>query len=269
MIYLNDTPSTDLSIAVKKVTAQLSRFSNIWIHSTYKSFYESLFPEQSVDIMLSSIAIHWLPKVPSEIDALYCVLTKDLTSTEEGKIWEKSAAESLNGFLIERDKELRPEGLLIIIVPSMMDPPNKNDLVSIDCISAWKSCLQKSLSKYTLTYEKEYYLPLVIRSIKHFNSVFETDPKIKLKLVRSAYKLNELFPLGEDLQKNSIVYGNWLKGYSEEVLKTAMKQKGIDENLIEKVLSDFYNKEVPEHAIQDGLLMNPILVTTLLLFIQK
>mgnify|MGYP001168878581 CR=1 FL=1 len=90
-IYLNDTPSNDFSLAMKTVNSGLEKHKNVWIYSIGRSFYERLFPENSMDLIISTSSVHWIPRSPAPLTPMFCCLTDELAATPEGKTWEKES----------------------------------------------------------------------------------------------------------------------------------------------------------------------------------
>ena len=87
------------------------------------SFYDRLFPENSLHIVHSSFALHWLSEVPRE------VLDKDSPAWNKGEIFYTSSSDEVANayaaqfakdirFLNLRAKEIVKGGMMILIMPA-------------------------------------------------------------------------------------------------------------------------------------------------------
>ena len=269
-IYLNDTPSNDFSSVVQKVSSGLGNHTHVSVYSIGKSFYESLFSDNSVDLMISSVAAHWIPTLPCPINYMGCLLMGKFAESPEGQIWEKEAEKYWERFLNLRYQELRLGGLLVVTVPAFSDIPTSEDLRRLEHSAHWKLCFFKALSKFNLECDKNYTLPAVLRSLKHYKKAFD-EKKTKLQLIESFYTPPiESYPIDEqDPIGNVIKYTRFVRAISYEVLKNQMMKKGIEEEVAKKVLEEFYEKEMVEHFLKTELAEKAISHQYLGLMIQK
>ena len=59
-LYLNDLPQVDFSHAIINVTSGLKdNYDNLFIYSIGASYYERLFPDQSVDFFFTKLALYY------------------------------------------------------------------------------------------------------------------------------------------------------------------------------------------------------------------
>ena len=258
-IFLNDTPSNDFSLAMKKVSSALEKYAKVWIYSSGKSFYEELFPENSIDLMISNSAVHWLPRSPGVISSISCMLTEEVAETAEGKVWEKEAAKYWEQFLRLRQKELRTGGRLLITAPAISDPPSEDDIKLINQAAGWKSCFLKALEKFDLKCDKDYNVPAVIRPLKYYKRVFD-EKKTELQLIDSFIITHEQIEPTNNPEVYSSRYVNWVRAIIAEILKSKMIQKGISEDLASKVLDEFCYKELTQYILQSDVPQKPLKV---------
>jgi hypothetical protein len=110
-----DIPSNDFSAMFKLVEGSdrsYLRLPGTYAYATGRSFYERLFPDGVLFLGWSSIAVHWLSRVPEPIpDQIYCTLAtgpaREALAARAKADWE--------AFLDDRAAELRPGGRLIVI----------------------------------------------------------------------------------------------------------------------------------------------------------
>lgn len=60
IIYLNDLPFTDLTKSSVNVQENLKEFKDLFVYANAKSFYDSIFPPNTIDFLISNLALFWL-----------------------------------------------------------------------------------------------------------------------------------------------------------------------------------------------------------------
>lgn len=81
-------------------------FPNVFITACGTSFYSQCLPPQSVNLMFSSTAMHWLHDKPSDVTgALHHTM---ITVPEEAEKFSNQAARDWETILLARGKELAP-----------------------------------------------------------------------------------------------------------------------------------------------------------------
>jgi len=238
-IYLNDTPDCDLSAAMKTVNQKFEKLPLLWVYSLGKSFYGSLMPQKTVDLMFSTTAIHWIPKVVCELPHFVCILTDDTTSSTEGKLWKNAAAGYWEMFLNERENELKFGGILFLLCPALAEVMTADDLRLIEVFLVSKECVKKSLSNNSLEYYEEYCPPIVIRALDHFQAPFK-EKITNLQWFDHLFIKTPLFQPDQDPRVCSTRYTGWVKGFYEEVFRGAMKSRGVNEVFIQKVIEELF-----------------------------
>lgn len=118
VVYLNDLPDNDWPVLIKTIDSPASILKTTVINPVYtylvpRSFYEPLFPSNSLDFIVSMITLHWISKSPQ-------CLYPHLSHLEPGlapdvkDIWAKQAHGDLTKFLRHRATELKPGGQLVV-----------------------------------------------------------------------------------------------------------------------------------------------------------
>jgi hypothetical protein len=83
-----------------------------------RSFYENVFPKESIDLGWSSYAAIWLSRTPALIPGHF------MSPASRGEVraaFQRQAAEDWRAFLSLRASELRPGGRLVIVLPGLND----------------------------------------------------------------------------------------------------------------------------------------------------
>jgi hypothetical protein len=83
-----------------------------------RSFYENVFPSESIDLGWSSYAAIWLSRTPAPIPGHFI---SPASTGEVRKAFERQAAEDWRTFLSLRASELRPGAELVIVLPGLND----------------------------------------------------------------------------------------------------------------------------------------------------
>lgn len=266
-IYLVDAPSTDFSLAMKNVTSGLEKYSNIWIYSIGRSFYESLFPPNSVDLIHSSHALHFIPKVPGTLNSLAYFDVDTMSETPEGKEWQKEAIEAWEKLLCLREKELKKDGCMIGLIPTISDPPTSEDLNFMQPFIGLRKCLINSLNKFQIK-DELYHMPIAMRSVTRVKAPFD-DKKTQLQLLGMDGCQNSLFVLDQNLEESAKRYIALFRAATSGALRNAMKSNGLEDELINKVFEDLYEKEVREYFHASELSKKPLIASYVILAAKK
>ncbi|KAM7275106.1 hypothetical protein ACFE04_016972 [Oxalis oulophora] len=122
-VFFNDTDNNDFNTLFKGLPSQRSYMAA----GAPGSFFGRLFPENSMNFMHSSIAFHWLSKIPDE------VTTEGSPSWNKGNITYAGSSEKvieafraqsfkdMDAFFKARSIELVNDGLLAILIPCRDD----------------------------------------------------------------------------------------------------------------------------------------------------
>lgn len=112
-----DLPANDFrglfSLLDSSCESYLREQQNIFCTATGRSFYEKLFPANSVTLGWCSFAAHWLSRVPVSIPG-HIITSK--AGGEAAVELKRQAATDWSTFLAHRTNELRPGGRLVVVL---------------------------------------------------------------------------------------------------------------------------------------------------------
>jgi SAM dependent carboxyl methyltransferase len=91
---------------------------NIFPAAIGRSFYEQVFPDDSVHLGWSSYAAMWLSRIPARVSGHF---RADQGTEEERAAFRQQAAEDWKSFLMLRARELRPGARLVIVLAARND----------------------------------------------------------------------------------------------------------------------------------------------------
>jgi len=141
--------------------------------------------------------------------------------------------------LTERENELKFGGTLFLLCPALAEVMTADDLRLIEVFLVSKECVKKSLSNNSLEYYEEYCPPIVIRALDHFQAPFK-EKITNLQWFDHLFIKTPLFQPDQDPRVCSTRYTGWVKGFYEEVFRGAMKSRGVNEVLIQKVIEELF-----------------------------
>jgi hypothetical protein len=90
----------------------LADFDNVYCMASGTTFYDQCFPHNSVDLAFSATAMHWLTRAPCQFDD---VLHSAMATGIESEKYRDQAAEDWSAILLNRTKELKPGGAMVIV----------------------------------------------------------------------------------------------------------------------------------------------------------
>jgi hypothetical protein len=117
-----DQAANDFSTLFEVVQKDPERYcegdSRVFPSAIGRSFYENVFPSESIDLGWSSYAAIWLSRTPAPIPGHFISLA---SKGEVRKAFERQAAEDWRAFLSLRASELRAGGQFVIVLPGLND----------------------------------------------------------------------------------------------------------------------------------------------------
>jgi hypothetical protein len=110
-----DIPSNDFTTLFANLRDNAEtylRAPDVYAFAAGRSFFEQIFPPDSVTLGWCAIAVHWLSSVPMPIDGhVYCSFatgpSRDAFATQSAADW--------SAFLAARAAELRPRGQIVVV----------------------------------------------------------------------------------------------------------------------------------------------------------
>jgi len=125
-VYHEDLPQNDwntLAATIDKAEEEEAG-SGVYFRMIPKSFYERLFPSESVDLVTSMIALHWISSIPTPLPGtlVFCGGDREFMATTSDpplspdvlQAWSKQAESDLVSFFSLRARELRGGGQLVV-----------------------------------------------------------------------------------------------------------------------------------------------------------
>ncbi len=91
---------------------------NVFPSAIGRSFYESVFPREQVDLGWSSYAAVWLSRIPALIPGHFMCLA---STGDVRAAFDRQAADDWRLFLSLRARELRSGGRLVVVLPGLRD----------------------------------------------------------------------------------------------------------------------------------------------------
>lgn len=114
LVVHTDIPGNDFSALFELVVDSPQTYldENVFALAEGRSFYERLFPDGFLSLGWSSIAVHWLSRVPEPIpDQIYC----SFATGPAREALRAQSARDWRGFLEHRARELRPGGRMVVV----------------------------------------------------------------------------------------------------------------------------------------------------------
>ena len=91
---------------------------NVFPSAIGRSFYESVFPKEQVDLGWCSYSAVWLSRIPAMIPGHFVYLA---STGEVRAAFDRQAADDWKRFLSLRSRELRCGGRLVVVLPGLSD----------------------------------------------------------------------------------------------------------------------------------------------------
>lgn len=160
----------------------LNCFRDTYAAASGRSFYKRIFPAASINFMWSSIALHWMSRIPA-------VLPKQIWSNfAKGPVLEAfraQAKEDWRNFLTHRAAELKPGGRLVIAAGASDD---KFYSGGEPLFALANQVLEEMVAKNSLTREEyeAFTIPVYSRTLAEFLEPLQVEPFNKLFQVEGA-----------------------------------------------------------------------------------
>lgn len=177
VVYHEDQLGNDYNSLFKWVLEKDStnsyacQHNNVFTMASATGFYSQCFPANFVDFGFSSLAVHWLSKLPTPIKGDFSHQLGKATD-EEISAFKRQAAIDWECFLLHRARELKPGGQLIITAPSYIETLEYSQMLIMS--NTWKSFVGQNIIT-----EEEFQatnFPFHIRTVNEYKAPFE-DPE--------------------------------------------------------------------------------------------
>ncbi|VFQ73148.1 unnamed protein product [Cuscuta campestris] len=119
--FLNDLPDNDFNAIFRSIPNSLGPGKNhkCSVAAVAGSFYDKLFPSNSLHFVHSSYSLHWLSQVPEGIDEKMNkrdIYIGESSPTEVVEAYVKQYEKDLTAFLRYRADELKPGGRMVLVL---------------------------------------------------------------------------------------------------------------------------------------------------------
>lgn len=185
LVVHTDIPGNDFTSLFELVASSPQTYlgaDGVFATAEGRSFYEPLFPPGYLSLGWSSIAVHWLSRLPRPIpDHVYC-------SFAQGEVREtlrEQSAADWRAFLTNRSRELRSGGRLVVVGGAALDDGSSG---AEGLMEMANSALQELITGGELS-EEEYVamtIPTWNRTTAEFLAPFEAGDAGDLELRRHA-----------------------------------------------------------------------------------
>jgi len=181
-ITCNDLPSANMTALFEHLNPLKEKFGNLYIRANGDSFYNQLFPDNSLDMSFSFTSVHWIQKVPCFLNAtVYTSFGSEDLDPEAVAAWKKQAADDWRFFLECRQRELKPNGFFYASTINYKDPASKSNQIQAQMNKDLMGILVGVLEEYGIAeHKKEFNTPMAIRQRTQFLEPFHGDNPIGL-----------------------------------------------------------------------------------------
>lgn len=174
-VYFNDNVNNDFNMLFKSLPPSREYYAV----GVPNSFYERLFPKSSIHIIYSSSSLHWLSKVPKEVndpnslawnkERIYCA-TEEVTNA-----YSRQFKKDMEDFLRARAEELVSGGLMILFMIVRPKDTTHSQIISGKSYDILESCLTKMVNKGLISKEKvnSFNLPVYSTSIEELKELID------------------------------------------------------------------------------------------------
>ncbi|XP_051150579.1 loganic acid O-methyltransferase-like [Andrographis paniculata] len=181
-VLFNDQNTNDFNT----LFASMSGDKNYFAAGVPGSFYDRLFPTSSIHIAYSASSLHWLSRVPEELE------DENSPAWNKGRIHYTNAPEpvvkayakqyekDIDAFLRARAKEMVPGGVIVMLMPGVCDGVLRHDIgVSIDFLG---SILMDMVKEGMLKQHQvdSFNIPHVYPSMKQMKRFVENNGSFRI-----------------------------------------------------------------------------------------
>lgn len=184
-IFLNDLPGNDFNSVFQSLPTNVLSSKQIFIAASPGSFYERLFPSNSVDFFHSSASVHWLSQAPPELGCLN--KGKIFISKESPEIvlsaYQTQFKRDFSRFLHLRGMEMVDGGQMVLVMigrrPKYL-PTNEENNFYIELLA---NVLMEMATKGLLEKEKidSFNLPFYPPSMEEVEEIVQSEGSFQIK----------------------------------------------------------------------------------------
>lgn len=245
-IYLEDTPANDFELTSKNIEERLRGYDNIDFCYIAKSFYEPLFPNESLDVMFSNTSVHWIRRVPCPHEDFVFIDDGKYPNDEIANQWRNAGKEDWNTFLDLREKELRKSGFIIACTQAVTRT-EELDQPFIKTTNYILESLNELLIKYNLVDNKiDFIMPAIWRDEDSVTLPFNKERPLKLKLYQKRRvdwlnHNNEVSESEHEIDKFARKFTNFYEAVTGSMLRAGLQKHIKDADRIDYLYKEFYD----------------------------
>ncbi|KAJ7558405.1 hypothetical protein O6H91_04G037600 [Diphasiastrum complanatum] len=191
-VFFSDLPSNDFNTLFNFLTSPDRTGRGYFFAGVPGSFYSRLFPNASLHVAFSSLSLHWISKIPDEVQQ------RDCLAWNGGHVWihdgNPKAAEAyarlakndLRDFLNARSVELLPGGLLFVVMQGRSSPDSSRqyhhgdiELMSQTFPSTWNDLVAEGVIQPES--RDSFNFPMYFRTKEEVLEVVRECPDLKLE----------------------------------------------------------------------------------------
>ncbi|TYJ02694.1 hypothetical protein E1A91_A13G247200v1 [Gossypium mustelinum] len=259
-VFLNDLPQNDFNTVFKSVPSFNGR--PCFIAGVAGSFYQRLFPTNSIHFVHSSYSLHWLSKVPGEVENKRNVYIAKSNPPNVSKAYFEQIRNDFSSFLRFRFEEMITGGrmLLTFVGRSITDPTSK------DCCAIWglftKSLLD--LMAEGLVCESDvdsFNVPYYHPCKEEVREIIETEGSFALNELET-FKINWDFE--DDICNENFVFENSKSGRNVANCIRAITESLIVSHFEDTIIDNLFSRyaqHVGEHLSYEKTKMVTIVVS--------
>ncbi|KAJ7118038.1 hypothetical protein O6H91_12G087500 [Diphasiastrum complanatum] len=268
-VFFSDLPSNDFNTLFNLLTNPDRIGRGYFFAGVPGSFYGRLFPKASLHVAFSSLCLHWISKIPDEVQQ------RDCLAWNGGHVWihggnpkaaeayAKVAKNDLRDFLNARSAELLPGGLLFVVMQGRSNPDStKQYRHQAEAFEIFSSTWNDLVAEGVIQPESRdsFNLHLYYRTIEEVLEVVRECPDLKLEHLElldipilGAQK-DEIGSVIEYGRKLANSYRSLLGGYVETHLGLD-KAKIFDQRIEEKAIACVQARPERSVSYKDCILM--------------
>ncbi|XP_051152269.1 loganic acid O-methyltransferase-like [Andrographis paniculata] len=250
-VFFNDQITNDFNT----LFASIPNDKNYFAAGVPGSFYDILFPSSSIHIAYSSCSLHWLSKVPKDLE------DENSPAWNRGRIHYKDAPEAvlkaytkqfekdIDDFLKARAREIVSGGVIVALLPGVRDEGIEHDVgVMINFLG---DILIEMVKKGLLKHRKvdAFNIPNVYPSLKEMRRIVENNGSFRILRMELVDVLAKSKKSRVDMT-NLVMH---LRAFTEPIVASHMGHEIVEEIFTraleqkEKLFQMFYSDERAEN----------------------
>ncbi|KAL3356233.1 hypothetical protein AABB24_017092 [Solanum stoloniferum] len=122
-VYWNDLPDNDFNTVFKSIPSFLEKYGNCYIAGVAGSFYQRLFPTNTLNFVHSSYSLHWLSQVPKGLECnKKSILISESSPPQVVQAYSNQFNKDFSSFLRFRSQEVMSGGHMVLVYVGRSNP---------------------------------------------------------------------------------------------------------------------------------------------------